>query len=91
MAMYSQGCSAGVAADHCGGGSAGVRTTRCALGAHRCGTTCAPPVHQACASGAGTPCIPTVYKGPEHMCSQGCSQAAQKGHLFNVSTVGGPK
>ena len=68
-----------------------VRTTRCALGAHRCGTTCAPPVHQACASGAGTPCIPTVYKGPEHMCSQGCSQAAQKGHLFNVSTVGGPR
>ena len=69
----------------CAAGSARMVPQACgAPGAHSHGTTCAPPVQQACAARAGTPC----NQGCTGLVQQGLHKAL-RGHiwppLFNVS------
>ena len=60
----------------CAAGSARMVPQACgAPGAHSHGTTCAPPVHQACTAWAGTPC------------NQGCTGLVQQGLCTRPSEV----
>ena len=70
-----QACTQGLCS-RCAAGSARMVPQACgAPGAHSHGTTCAPPVHQACTAWAGTPC------------NQGCTGLVQQGLCTRPSEV----
>ena len=91
MAMYSQGCSAGVQAGHCGGGSACMRTECAPPAAHSVRTGAEPPVHHLCSrpvqQGLGPLVIP-LFSRVQSTCTARAAHRLLKRVICLMSLLG---